>query len=535
MRSQLSMRNAISLIGLLVLSALWGCTRCPECPPAEPCAAADSTSDGDTDSAPLDDTAGDSDTGVKAAPVGGKPKPVTDYHLHGRAGFERVNVWQEPDMDSPRLGYLRRGSRIRVGDPHYSSESCPQGWFKLETGGYACQGKGLLVGEKPRAIPRPPPPPRVDMLDPYPHGFIRADWTPSYKRIPTEEEMWRLPERESADTAAPEVAEAPRDSEDDPTRPPPTIEVIPHATAKDTDTPDGVDYYQYARRFKAVQQLMSRGFWVAVQERLRDDDTRQYYYQTVKGAFVPANAVHLVRPPEFRGHLVRGDTPMPAVIVRANNAAFFQRRNQRFVGAGRAERLMSYSVLSESGTPGNRYFEIEGNRWLKESQVSYFPMRTELPEGVRENEKWIRIDLTEQTLEAWEGLMPILMTLVSSGLGDTPEKETPTGRFRINFKHLTDDMTGSVGDGTDAYQVEDVPWVQYIHLNIAFHAAFWHSRFGQPKSHGCINLAPADARTLFDWTDPPLPEAWHGVLSTEAQPGTLVIIEGKTPGAGRQR
>jgi hypothetical protein len=472
--------------------------------------------------------------------MGGKPKPVTGFPLHGRAGFERVNVWEKPDMESTRLGYLRRGSRIMVGDPQFSSASCPQGWYQLETGGFACQGKGLLVGTKPRGIPRPPPPPRIDQLDPYPHGFVRGHWTPSYKRIPTEDEMWKPPEREIVDTDSTGAGHAPiavgtDAGGDNEAAAAVATEIIPHATEKDTDVENGIDYYQYVRKFKAINQLMSRGFWVSVQERLRDDATRQYYYETVKGAFVPANAVHLVRPPEFRGYVVRGDSPMPAVIVRATSASFFTRRNNRFQASGPVERLMSYRVLSEEGTPGNRYFEIDGNRWLKESQVTWFPMRTELPEGVKEGEKWIRIDLTHQTLEAWEGLMPVLMTLVSTGVPDSTETVTPKGRFRVNFKHITDDMTGSVGDGTEVYQVEDVPWVQYIHLNIALHAAFWHSRFGQPKSHGCINLSPADARVLFDWTDPPLPSGWHGVLSPDKNSGTLVIIEGTTPGTPRKK
>jgi lipoprotein-anchoring transpeptidase ErfK/SrfK len=107
--------------------------------------------------------------------------------------------------------------------------------------------------------------------------------------------------------------------------------------------------------------------------------------------------------------------------------------------------------------------------------------------------------------------------------------ETPHGRFRISFKHITDDMTGTVGDNAEVYSVSDVPWVQYIFQNVALHGAFWHSKFGAPKSHGCINLSPADARYLFDWTDPVLPKGWHGVAPVEGGPTTLVIIEGKTP------
>jgi len=48
------------------------------------------------------------------------------------------------------------------------------------------------------------------------------------------------------------------------------------------------------------------------------------------------------------------------------------------------------------------------------------------------------------------------------------------------------------------------------------------------RSHGCVNLSPEDARTLFSWTEPKLPDGWHGVF---AQPdkGTRVIIHEDDP------
>jgi lipoprotein-anchoring transpeptidase ErfK/SrfK len=45
----------------------------------------------------------------------------------------------------------------------------------------------------------------------------------------------------------------------------------------------------------------------------------------------------------------------------------------------------------------------------------------------------------------------------------------------------------------------------------ALHGAYWHDAFGTPRSHGCTNLAPADARWLFYWTDPQVPRDESGV------------------------
>ena len=62
---------------------------------------------------------------------------------------------------------------------------------------------------------------------------------------------------------------------------------------------------------------------------------------------------------------------------------------------------------------------------------------------------------------------------------------------------------------------------------VGLHAAFWHDDFGHPRSHGCVNLSPRDARRLFAWTTPELPPGWDAILTTESQPGTIVRVRGR--------
>ena len=82
--------------------------------------------------------------------------------------------------------------------------------------------------------------------------------------------------------------------------------------------------------------------------------------------------------------------------------------------------------------------------------------------------------------------------------------------------------TDTVTDGP--YSIEDVPWVMYFQGSYALHAAFWHNYFGWRMSHGCVNLAPPDARWMFLWAEPRLPEGWHGVVADDAHPGSRVEI-----------
>ena len=84
-------------------------------------------------------------------------------------------------------------------------------------------------------------------------------------------------------------------------------------------------------------------------------------------------------------------------------------------------------------------------------------------------------------------------------------------------------MDGDVAsDGP--YSIEDVPWIMYYSGSYALHGAFWHNNFGRTRSHGCTNLAPQDAKALFGWTEPRMPDNWHGVWATPERPGTRVVV-----------
>jgi lipoprotein-anchoring transpeptidase ErfK/SrfK len=179
----------------------------------------------------------------------------------------------------------------------------------------------------------------------------------------------------------------------------------------------------------------------------------------------------------------------------------------------------------------------------------------EWPDAAKANEKWIEISIENQTLTLWEGKKPIYATLISTGQDGLDDwkttKSTIRGTFRIRTKHVTTtmDSTGKGAEGGEnggsmtetavgakdddkgakksegAFELRDVPWVQYFYDGFALHAAYWHDVFGVARSHGCVNLSPIDAHRVFAWTDPPVPSSWHGVTAkTDVNPGTTVWI-----------
>ena len=104
--------------------------------------------------------------------------------------------------------------------------------------------------------------------------------------------------------------------------------------------------------------------------------------------------------------------------------------------------------------------------------------------------KWIDVNLTTQQVIAYEGNRAVLVAPVSTGLPGTP---TVTGRYRIYRKVPSQLMTGP------GYYLPGVPWVMYFYRGYSFHGTYWHNNFGQPMSHGCVNMRTPDAKWLYDW------------------------------------
>lgn len=130
--------------------------------------------------------------------------------------------------------------------------------------------------------------------------------------------------------------------------------------------------------------------------------------------------------------------------------------------------------------------------------------------GVRvsNDKKHIYIDLSTQTLYAYEGNTQIMKALVSSGKWG----RTPVGNFSIWQKLPVTRMAG--GQGADAYDLPNVQWVMYFHNDFGLHGAYWHNNFGHPMSHGCVNMRLVDARELYNWANGP----------TSDQSGTAVSV-----------
>ena len=130
--------------------------------------------------------------------------------------------------------------------------------------------------------------------------------------------------------------------------------------------------------------------------------------------------------------------------------------------------------------------------------------------GVRvsNEKKHIYIDLSTQTLYAYEGENQFMKVMISSGKWGW----TPVGNFNIWTKLPVTRMSG--GSGADYYNLPNVQWVMYFYRDFGTHTAYWHNNFGHEMSHGCVNMRLIDAKELYAWADGPSGKKLGTAVST---------------------
>lgn len=138
------------------------------------------------------------------------------------------------------------------------------------------------------------------------------------------------------------------------------------------------------------------------------------------------------------------------------------------------------------------------------------------------SEKWIEVDLGDQKLFAWEGGRKVYEFAISSG---RPGYKTVTGEFRVWRKVDSQRYVGGSKARGDYYNLPNVPWSLFFYRGYAIHGAYWHNDFGiKRRSSGCVNLHPDNARQVYFWAGPAMPEGKKAINSTSDNPGIRVVV-----------
>jgi hypothetical protein len=281
----------------------------------------------------------------------------------------------------------------------------------------------------------------------------------------------------------------------------------------------GVPVYQHPSHATTsvdpIRVLDTGYVWVTVANPQPVQHGDDQWYMINPDEYVQSGYLELYQPSTFRGIARPGPGTFAWMIFDAWTAP----------AAGEAPGdgsvlLKRYSrvPISEEMLVGDRvWYRVGQGQWIEQGMVGIVRPKPR-PEGIPPDDKWIEVDLYEQTLAAYEGDEIIYATLISSGL---PWWQTEQGLFKIWIKVRQAKMSGREGY-PDYYFLEDVPWTMYFNRNFALHGAYWHDRFGIKHSHGCVNLPLADAKWLFEWAGPVDQTGW--TLATEENVGTWVWV-----------
>jgi hypothetical protein len=168
--------------------------------------------------------------------------------------------------------------------------------------------------------------------------------------------------------------------------------------------------------------------------------------------------------------------------------------------------------------------DAEGKRalgFMKEDGKLRYWVAAPPVKGLADGDTWLDIDVGQQMIALRAaGVGPIYVTLVSTGL---TERASPLGVFRLQHKVAYRSM-GNLPHSADQYFIENIPWAMYFLPNYAIHGAYWHNEFGNRRSHGCINLAPRDARYIYERVPPLQQPGFFKTFASEQAPGAFVRL-----------
>lgn len=424
----------------------------------------------------------------------------------------RTWIYVAPRERSTKLGYLRAGALVDRAEEPAGTDGCAGGWYRIAPRGYVCVGKGASLAVDHQVVAAAPRGPDRSSALPYEYVISRSPPPHLYFRLPTREDQERVEGRTLGVHLARHGA-AGADSRSDPV---PEFLLAGRDLPKPYGSEEKLHYSVHTGKAKEASAfgLITTFEW-----------TGRRFGLTTELDLIPLDRTRRAPASSFRG-LVMKDDGTPAFVKHYGTSKLRPDARGVLREDGTAP-FRSGWVLTGRNQGGERgLLETTEGIWLAAESL-VIAQRREDPDGfARSGRKWIDVSIKRQLLVAYEGTRPVFATLVSTGRGELGDPETTLstirGRFMIHSKHVSGTMDGE--EGSESFDLRDVPYIQYFHEGFALHGAYWHDEFGKPRSHGCVNLAPADAAWLFEWTDPVVPPDWHGAMNLEA--GTLIYTHG---------
>lgn len=243
------------------------------------------------------------------------------------------------------------------------------------------------------------------------------------------------------------------------------------------DAPNGTQIDTYVTGYTYVTPEVIDGRWARLSA----------------GRWVSLNNTTSTTPPAVSGVMINGALDMPFAFILWDHDATVAPAGRSDRENGRYHRFQVVNIYATVHVNGWDWHLIGPNHWTNQRNLSIVYPHAPASFGGR----WAGINLYEQNLVAYENNTPVMAGLVSSGLKNG-RWDTPEGTFQVGVRLEADTMSGAEG-ASDYYSLDAVPYAQYFNGLISIHGTYWHSSFGYPHSHGCVNVSVSDSYWLFNF------------------------------------
>lgn len=142
---------------------------------------------------------------------------------------------------------------------------------------------------------------------------------------------------------------------------------------------------------------------------------------------------------------------------------------------------------------------------IREPVYASRAVQTEMPQW---GKTFVEIDISSQHVYFYQDGNCVWDSKCVTGTATDPDRATPTGVFALKYKQRDRVLRGRINPqtGKPSYESPVAYWMPF-NGNIGLHDANWRSSFGgniylKSGSHGCINLPPKNAKTLYELITP---------------------------------
>jgi hypothetical protein len=467
-------------------------------------------------------TASDVSSSRPAATTAPFVEPARLYVVSGA-----IDVLGSSSRSAPVLGSVRAGGSLELRSPPVAARAdrdCAEGWFAVMPEGFVCPRAGST---------RDASAPAAKIFSEYhlashaalPASYGIAAMTPVYLRVPTYDEQVRsepgveahlhrlaaLREQRAAARGPGDTPEGADDRDLYPTR---------------VEVPDELGGGSLAPRnskplapASPVTGLLNQGTHVAWVGEL--DAADRTWLLTPDLLFVPRDKVKRAVISGFHGVEIPSGQGIAFIGQRAARR-YHKIDRKKFVASAAVWAPGSSVALAEPATrwSDEKFLETtEPGEYLRVDEAIVAHPTPGPRWTLDANSRFIEISAKTHLLMLHEGGRVTFATLVSVGSFDVPR-----GKFRIFSKHLSlaTPFEHPRANGTKA-EVPEVLLVsdtQDAPMPFALFAGWWMTSWGTPNPGTGVALAPLDARRIFDWVTPALPEGWHSVRGD----GTWVVV-----------